>query len=63
MERVLALEEAGPGRVQPVLVEGLRLLGRLLVGVLADLLVLVNDGDHLLLRHRSLVDQLLRVQV
>ena len=56
VQRVLALEETGPGGVQPVLVVGLGLLCRLLEGVLADLLVFVNDRVHLLLGYGALVD-------
>ena len=46
-----------------MLVEDLCLLASLLVGLLADLLVFVNDVNDLLLGNYSLIDQLLRVQV
>lgn len=61
LQRVLTLEEAGPGGVQPVLVEDLGLLPGLLEGLLADLLVFVDDRVHLSLGYHSLGDQLLRV--
>ena len=60
---VLALEESGPGRVEPVLVEDLCLLASLLVGLLADLLVFVDNVVDLPLGDDALLDQLLRVKV
>ena len=63
LHRVLTLEEAGPGRVQPVLVEGLGLLTGLLECLLADLLVFVDDRGDLVLGDHALLLKLLRVQV
>jgi hypothetical protein len=60
-QRVLALEESGPGRVEPVLVVDLLLLLSLLKRLFADLLVLVDDNVQFFLVDYALIHQLLRV--
>jgi hypothetical protein len=62
LEGVLALEEARPGRVEPVLVLDVCLLAGVGVSVLADLLVFVGDVLDLVGGDGALLDQLLSVK-
>ena len=63
LEGILALKESGPGGIQPVLVEDLGLLGRLLEGLLANLFVFIDDGVNFFFGGGSLLDQLVGIQV
>merc|ERR1719283_264469 len=53
---ILPLEEARPGRVQPVLVEHLSGLIRLLVSLLADTIIFLNHSLDFVLSDHSLLD-------
>lgn len=63
LQRVLAFEEPGPRRVQPVLVLDVRLHLRLLHRILADLLVLVAHRLHFLGGDDAFGDELVGVDV
>ena len=63
LERILALEETTPRGIKPVLVHRHCCLLGLLVGLLADLVVLVHHCLGLLLGHHTVTDELLAVQV
>lgn len=61
LQGVLALEESGPGRIEPVLVLDVGLLLGLVVRIFADLLVLLSHVFHFVGGHYALGDQLIGV--